>query len=174
MQIENRNVAATLLLACSALLSSGCTALKLPSLSMLTKSPEPQALADPSVSSGTSSLDVYRKVREARAQNSIVLQVMGDHDALRVLPLPTDGHAVFVSTLVKQSGVQQKLGAIDVKLFRFSTESVGGLPMDVRMNEARTVVRTESDYALQPGDRLEVKKVEMLALKQLLNGALGL
>ena len=163
--------------ACVLLIAGGCSTLSLPSASPFGAADTETNLVgsvDPMSASGTSSQSVYMKVREARAQNSIVLQVASEGEPLRVLPLPSDGRTVFVTTLLQQAGVQKKLGTMDATLFRYSKEAVGGIPMEVRMNQEKTTVRPESDYALQAGDRLMVRKVDFVALKSLLNSTLGI
>lgn len=123
---------------------------------------------------GAESEQTYYKVREAAANNAVVLEVLGDKQRLRVLPLPADGKAVFVSNLLNDTGVLEKLGTVDAVLYRDSPQSIGGIRMDVKMNASHDAVRPESDYALRPGDRLQVRKVEFAALNQLISSTLGL
>lgn len=123
---------------------------------------------------GAESEEMYYKVREAAATNAVVLEVLGDKQRLRVLPLPADGKAVFVSNLLNDTGVLEKLGTVDAVLYRDSPQSIGGIRMDVKMTSSYDAVRPESDYALRPGDRLQVRKVEFAALNQLIGSTLGL
>jgi hypothetical protein len=116
---------------------------------------------------------LYRKVQQASSQNAIVLQVLGDDAPVRVLPLPPDGKSVFVSDLLVQTGVLAKLESIEATLFRNSAEALGGVRMEVKMSPEGDEVRPESDYALQPGDRLRVNKRQFNSLEQLLK-AVGL
>ncbi len=119
------------------------------------------------------SADTYLAVRQARAQNAVVLQVVGDEQPLRILPLPSDDKSVFVSNLLKQSGVLEKLGHVDVTLYRPSPHAIDGLKMAVKINPKGNGVRPETDYALQPGDRLRVSKVERDYLEALLDMTLS-
>lgn len=112
---------------------------------------------------GNASVEVYQRIREAKSQNSIVLQVAGDSTPIRVLPLPPDGRAVFVSDLLQQTGVLDKLGHVRATLYRNTPQAPSGIPMEVRFDEASGAVRPEADYALQAGDRLKVVKEERSA-----------
>lgn len=155
---------------------TGCTNFNLPGFSPFSlREPTPTYVglqpgfeADPSVSQ-----EIYHKVREARAQNSIVLHVVGD-DAIRVLPLPPGEKSVFVSDLLEQTGVQRKLGALDAMLYRHSPNAIGGIPMEVKMSNDKKSVRAVSDYALQAGDRLRVTKAPHPGLERLIKSTIGL
>ena len=163
-------------LAVMATAMTGCSNLNLPSFSPFSlHEPAPKYVglqpgfeADVSVSQ-----QIYNKVREARAQNSIVLHVVGD-DAIRVLPLPPGEKAVFVSDLLEQTGVQSKLGALDAVLYRHSPNAIGGVPMEVQMSSDKRSVRAVSDYALQAGDRLRVEKAPYPGLEKLIKSTIGL
>ena len=100
---------------------------------------------------------LYHAVRQARGQGSMVLQVVGDSQPARTLPLPPGGQAVYLSQMLDQTGVAQKLGAMDVMLFRYSDQMPGGLRMKVTMDKDGGRVQPASDYALQPGDRVRVR-----------------
>ncbi len=115
--------------------------------------------------------EVFLRVREAKAQNSVVVQVVGDSVPVRVLPLPPGERSVFVSDLLKQTGLQDKLGAIKVTVFRASTHSPMGIPMDVKFASPGGDVRPESDYALRAGDRLRIAKDDRSVIGEML-GAL--
>jgi len=117
---------------------------------------------------------VYRGVQQAKANDSIVLQVVGDSTPVRVLPLPPDGTPVYVSELITQTGVLRKLGTVQATLFRYSPSVIGGAPMDVRMNQTQDGVRPECDYALRAGDRLRVRKTITAPLLDLLQQSVGL
>ena len=118
--------------------------------------------------SAAGSADTYMKVRQARAQNGVVLQVAGDDTPVRLLPLPGEGKSVFVSTLLEQTGVLEEFGSLDVTLYRSSVDTIDGIPMAVKMTSNGQRVRPESDYALQAGDRLRVSKREYNPLESLL------
>lgn len=132
-----------------------------------------------SLSSGTFNEEVYRKVREAKANDSIVLQIIGDRTPVRVLPLPPasgsnpQGQSVFVSTLLKQTGVDERFGRLEAVLYRHSPESVEGLRMEVQFaDHGAGDVRPESDYALRAGDRLVVREGQFGGLSSLVDMAL--
>lgn len=116
---------------------------------------------------------VYQGVRQARAQGGVVLHVPGDEPPVRVLPLPTDGRSVYVTNLLKDTGVKKKLGTIDATLFRHSAASIAGIPLEVRMTRDGQSVKPECDYALQPGDRLRVEKASSAAISGLADMVLG-
>ena len=115
----------------------------------------------------------YRRVRQAKSENAIVLQIDGDKSPVRILPLPPDGTAVYVSQLLKQTGLLKKLGSVDAVLYRDSVAMIGGVPMDIRMTPDGEAVRPETDYVLQPGDRISVRKAASPAMQGLLNAFLG-
>lgn len=170
----NQTTSLFALISC-ALTLTGCTSLNLPT-SAFSKpsSPEYQGI-DPAFDSIVSSSEqTYHSVRQARAQNAIVLQVEGDSTPIRVLPLPPGQKSVFVSDLLKQTGVQKKLGSLEATLFRFSTDTIGGLPMVVKMSPDGRSVRPVSDYALHAGDRLRVREAANPAMKGLVNMVLGI
>ncbi|WP_372719187.1 hypothetical protein [Novipirellula sp.] len=161
-------------------LSGGCSAFNLPGFNPA--EPGTNYVAS-GVAGGHRGLDetmdamVYQKVRQAQAENSIVLQVAVDKDEpVRVLPLPPEssGRSVFVSDLLKQTGVLQKLGSVNAILYRSSPQAIGGIRMEVRMNESHTVVLPESDYALKTGDRIYVTKSEISPIQTLVTQALGI
>ena len=162
-------------LAAITLCSQGCTTLNLPKTPFHKHSRAYQGV-DSSFDGGQTSVSeqVYYAVRQANAENSVVLQVIGDENPARVLPLPPDTQSVYVSELLTQTGVLQKLDSVNATLFRYSTDSIGGIPMEVKMSEDGDSVRPESDYALQPGDRLMVSKAPNPAMKVLINAVLGL
>lgn len=155
--------------------STGCSSIKLPNLPF---GPEPMGVArykSPDATSfGALSEKAYNGVRQAKAQNSVVLEVVDDSEPVRVLPLPGEGKSVYVSNLLEDTGVADKLGTIEATLYRQSTEAIGGLPMEVLIAGDGQTVLPESDYALQPGDRLRVNKGTHPLLKGLLGGVLGI
>ncbi|MEM6364194.1 MAG: hypothetical protein AAF745_07200, partial [Planctomycetota bacterium] len=136
---------------------------------------------------------VYQKVRQAKAENAIVLQLTGDDVPLRVLPLPPAGRgvigvdpsatdnfvtgldgaapSVFVSTLINQTGIGKKIGPMEATLFRHSTGHVNGIRMDVLFDGKD--VRPETDYALRAGDRLVIQSADGFGIEQLVDMALG-
>lgn len=131
------------------------------------------------ISPGTFNEEVYHKVREAKANSSIVLQIVGDPTPVRVLPLPPvsgaspQGSSVFVSTLLKQTGVDKRFGRMEAVLYRHSTDSVEGHRMQVQFaDRGAGDVRPESDYALRAGDRLVVRESQIGGLSSLVDMAL--
>jgi hypothetical protein len=161
--------------------AGGCNALHLPSTASISGNPllsgsmfpkndqsnyvSPEGMSmSPGMPIATHSVAqlVYQGTKQAKANGGIVLQVVGDEMPVRVLPLPADGQSVYVSQLLTQSGVKKQLGAFNATLFRHSTGSIGGMPMECKMTKDGENVRPESDYALQPGDRLRVEKASLL------------
>lgn len=142
--------------------------------------------ANATLPSGSFSQPVHQAVQKAKQENSIVLQILGSDEPVRVLPLPkgkdntgagsidSPGSGVFVSTLLKQTGVLQKYGRITASLYRPSPSSFEGVRMDVLFaRRDHTQVRPESDYALHPGDRLVIREDDRFGLDSLLDMALG-
>ena len=136
---------------------TGCSSLRTPTLGNSADGEfimsDPGSLMDPSETEKS-----YNAVRQARARNAVVLHVLGDSDPIRVLPLPGEGQSVLLSDLLRQSGVSEKLCGIDATLFR----QVGSLPsgqrMTVKMENGGKSVRPETDYALHPGDKIQVRR----------------
>jgi len=107
---------------------------------------------------GSDSNEAYQRVRQAKSQNALVLQVEGDSQPIRVLPLPADGRPVFVGDLLKQTGIQEKMGRMIVTVYRPSPADFAGAKMVVRFDEEGETVRPETDYSLQAGDRVKISK----------------
>jgi hypothetical protein len=163
------------LLAGVALVSSGCTSIDLPALPFMPGRGQETRYkgVDGDFQMQTAiGEESYHSVRRALSENAIVLEVDGAGG--RVLPLPTEQKAVYVSDLLRQAGVIRKIGHIEATLYRHSPTSIGGLPMEVKMSDDGDTVRPECDYALQAGDRLRVQKAAHPALKGLLSTALGI
>lgn len=114
---------------------------------------------NPEMTSSREVEEVFRKLREAQNQNSVLLQVVGDSTPLRVLPLPPENRTVFVSELLEQTGIREKFGTIEATVYRADRKIPGGVPMEVRFNNDGTV-QPQYDYHLQPGDRIRVAKAE--------------
>lgn len=126
------------------------------------------AIVDESVAlQGSESAEAFQRIRQAKAQNAIVLQVTGDSEPIRVLPLPPDGRSVFVSDLLRQTGIQEKLGRMHVTVYRSSPVDFMGAKMEVRFDEEGEVIRPETDYALQAGDRIRIAKDTTTRLNKL-------
>ncbi len=107
---------------------------------------------------GSDSAEVYQRIRQAKTQNAVVVQVADDSQPIRILPLPADGRSVFVSDLLKQTGVQDKLGRMLVTVYRSSPVDYAGAKMVVKFEDKGDAVRPETDYALQAGDRIKIAK----------------
>lgn len=138
-----------------------------------------------SLPSTTFTQEAYESVRNAKANNSVVLQILDDDVPIRVLPLPptggsgaacdagmsgTEAPTVYVSTLLQQTGVLRKLGKVQAALYRPAPDSLDGIRMDVLFSpHDAEQVRPESDYALRPGDRLVVGKDTRVGLDSLLD-----
>lgn len=153
--------------------NTGCSYLNLPAMPFGTPVPD-EYRGEPGFDTRNRvSEQLYHAVRQARTEKGIVLEVVGDSTPARVMPLPSDEKAVYVSTLLKQTGVLESLDAVDATLYRHSTEAISGIPMEVRMSKDGKSVRPESDYALQAGDRLRVAKAPNPAVQSLYNFVLG-
>ncbi|WP_404309987.1 hypothetical protein [Neorhodopirellula lusitana] len=137
-----------------------------------------------SLQSSSFTQDVYQAVRKAKESNSIVMQVVGDQEPIRVLPLPaaadisaangTMPTGIFVSTLLKQTGVIKKLGRVEAALYRPSPASFEGVRMDIQFSpRQKDQIRPESDYALRPGDRIIIRRDERVGFDSLVDLALG-
>jgi hypothetical protein len=168
------------------LLSVGCSSLTMghtkkldlmsPSSSLLfpgmkPKPRSPYQLADgselPVAGDGSMTMEAYQKIREAKAQNAVVLQVAGDEQPVRLLPLPPPGQkSVFVSELLNQTGVLEALSPIEATVYRPSPESISGIKMNIRFGEDGTV-DPASDYGLRPGDRVHVRQIKTTAWESL-------
>lgn len=123
---------------------------------------------------GTESLtmETYQRVRQAKAENAVVLQVQNDSSPIRVLPLPTDElspgtpKSVFVSELLTQTGLTRRFGMMEATLYRPSPDSIQGVRMVVSFREDGTI-DPSTDYALQAGDRVHVTKRQVTGLSSL-------
>ena len=164
-------------LACSSLLvmSQGCAPLHLGNTpfgpdnsNQYTRRGDASTLADVSMNE-----KVYYAVKRAKLENAVVLQVLDDENPARVLPLPEGGRAVYVSELLTQTGVMKKLGHIEATLYRASSDSISGVPMEIKMGRSRDNIQPSSDYALQAGDRVMVSKATNPALEMLFDGLVG-
>ena len=161
-------------LALVAFFSAGCSQFNVPEMPFGTPVPKRyQGLDQGFDTSNRVSEQLYHAVRQARSDNGIVLEVVGDSTPARVMPLPPGEKTVYVSSLLEQTGVLQSLNAVDATLYRHSSEAISGIPMDVLMSKDGKSVRPESDYALQPGDRLKVRKAPNPAVQSLFNFMLG-
>ncbi|MCO8122800.1 hypothetical protein NHH03_13715 [Stieleria sp. TO1_6] len=122
-------------------------------------------------SDGSMTMEAYQRIRQAKAQNAVVLQVAGDEQPIRVLPLPSGQRSVFVSELLNQTGVLKKFGRVDATVYRPSPESISGIRMDVQFGEGGQI-DPSSDYALRPGDRVQVRQRTSSGLQSLVDMAL--
>ena len=107
---------------------------------------------------GSMTMEAYQKIREAKANHSVVLQVAGDDEPVRVLPLPPENKTAFISELLTQTGLLKRFGAVEVVVHRPSPESISGVRMKVIFEDDGSVDPT-TDYGLRPGDRIQVTKV---------------
>jgi hypothetical protein len=165
-------------LAFSAVAASGCTAWdvhELPAMPFVSKPPKEYRPVGVSLNLQASDpAEIYHSVNQARAENGVVLQIVGDDKSpIRVLPLPPGQRTVYVSDLLDQTGVIGKLKSVEATLFRHSADTIGGIPMVVKMTDGGKRVKPESDYALRAGDRLKVKKYNV-AINGVISAVLGL
>ena len=131
--------------------------------------------ADPAFAANQAmSGNTFQAVRQAKSQNAIVLQVLGDRDPIRVLPLPGEGQSVLVSDLLRQAGLATKFSSMNVVVFRSATGMPGGIRMEVRMEGKGDGVQPATDYALQAGDRIQVAKSTSDVFEGMLSATFGL
>ncbi len=167
----SKRLAQLVVLSMLAIGSTGCQTFNLDKAFSLHGNDERYVGLEPAFA-GDQAEEIYHKVRQAAASNSIVLNVIGDSE-VRVLPLPPGQKSVFVSNLLKDTGVLKKLGTIDAVMYRHSKDTIGGIRMNVQMTNDKRTVRPESDYALKPGDRLEVRKATHPTIDKLIEMAIG-
>lgn len=143
---------------------SGCTLISSPS------SGHPESLqANPEgMLKPNAAAETFQKIKQAKRENAVILQVQGDPEPIRILPLPQEGQSVFVSDLLTQTGVFRKFGRVHVELFRDSTNLMDGVRMKVDVQDGDSVT-PGTDYALRPGDRLLVRSVSTTALGEAFN-----
>lgn len=127
--------------------------------------------ADALSADGALTAESYQKIREAKAQNSVVLQVAGDEQPIRVLPLPPGQKSVFVSELLTQTGVLKKFGSVEATLYRPAPDWISSARMDIKFADDGTI-DPATDYGLRPGDRVQIRQRETTALESLVNLAL--
>ncbi|MEM6471722.1 MAG: hypothetical protein AAF802_19330 [Planctomycetota bacterium] len=113
-------------------------------------------------------MEVYQRIREAKNQNAVVLQVAGDSEPIRVLPLPPGEKSAFVSELLEQTGVRSKIGGLQATVFRPSPESPTGVRMVVRFNDAGEI-DPATDYELRAGDRVQITQKKIGGVESLVN-----
>lgn len=144
----------------------------MPSASFLSGPQTHYERADGDALQPSQSAETYQKIRQAKAQNAIVLQVVGDSEPIRVLPLPPGGESVFVSELFEQTGLGSRLGrSMKATLYRPSTKSLSGIRMQIDV-ESGGKVTPSTDYSLRPGDRIEIAKDDRSGLQSLVDLAL--
>jgi hypothetical protein len=115
----------------------------------------------------TASSDPYQAAMEAKKSNAVVLQVFESKTPNRVIPLPPDGSPVYVSSLLKQSGLYEEFPRMKAKLHRDTPNAISGVKMGVMFLPKSNQVAPEYDYVLKPGDRLEVAELEISPLEAL-------
>lgn len=150
---------------------------KLLSLGAAGKHKSPYRMADGSspgdvlAADGSMTMEAYNRIRQAKAQNAVVLQVAGDEQPVRVLPLPDGGKAIFVSELLEQTGVLEKFGHVQATLYRQSPDSISGIKMLVKFSK-NGKVDPATDYGLRAGDRVQVRQQKFGALQMLVDTAM--
>lgn len=117
------------------------------------------------------SAETFQKVKQAKRENAVVLQIQGEAEPVRVLPLPREGQSVYVSDLLTQTGVFRKFGRVDAELYRNSTNLMDGVRMKVNIRGGDTIA-PETDYALRPGDRLLVRRAPATTFGDAFEGVL--
>ena len=63
-----------------------------------------------------------------------------------------------VGDLLKQTGIQEKMGRMLVTVYRPSPTDFAGAKMVVRFDDEGETVRPDTDYSLQAGDRVKISK----------------
>ncbi|WP_164103021.1 hypothetical protein [Candidatus Laterigemmans baculatus] len=143
-----------LLVATLAAASGGCTMFSPAGFGSNDESAEPLQLQ------ASQATREFSAIAEAQQKNSIVLQVRGAEPPTRILPLPADGKPVYVSDLLRQSGLSKQFSQMQAVLYRNSPDAIGGVRMGIRFRPGTNVLLPEHDYCLRPGDRLQVAEVE--------------
>lgn len=105
--------------------------------------------------------DPIQAVLKARENHAIVLHVIGSDAPPKIIPLPEDGSPVYVSDLLKQSGLNEKFARMNATLHRNSTNAIDGVRMGIRFASRSNQLLPEHDYQLFPGDRVEVTELEV-------------
>lgn len=183
----NSGSVSTLLVLSLAIMCGGCSSLQLPGTSGLDlMSPDAKglfsgltdkqatpyqmadgtAIQDSIAADGSMTMETYNNIRQAKAQNAVVLQVSGREQSVRVLPLPDGGRSVFVSELLTQTGVFRRYGHVDATLYRQSPESISGIKMKVNIAKDGTI-DPATDYGLRAGDRVQIRQRKTSALQML-------
>lgn len=113
--------------------------------------------------------DPLTAVLAARKSNSVVLHLAGAQieNPSRVIPLPPDGSPVFVSDLLRQSGLTEEYPRMQATLHRNATDAISGIRLGIRFAHRSNQVLPEHDYQLHPGDRLEVVEYQPNPLESL-------
>ncbi|MEO1614862.1 MAG: hypothetical protein AAFV88_03375 [Planctomycetota bacterium] len=119
-------------------------------------------------SDGSMTMEAYQRIKEAKTQNAVVMQVAGDSEPIRVLPLPPADKTAFVSELIEQTGVKSSLGGIEATVYRPSPHSINGVRMDVKFNE-RGEINPATDFALRPGDRVQITQKKIGGMQSLVD-----
>ncbi|WP_143543690.1 hypothetical protein [Rhodopirellula sp. MGV] len=120
---------------------------------------------------GSMTMETYQKIRQAKAQNAVVLQVTNDSEPVRVLPLPSGQNSAFVSELLTQTGLLKKMKTIEATVYRPTPDSIEGAKMVVHFTDEDTVDPT-TDYCLRPGDRIQVAEASITPLQSLTNAVM--
>lgn len=151
------------------LLASGCSSLPPsmlpPGLLNATSSPA----KDPLAPGPRGAANPYEAVSKAAEQQAVVLQVAGAEQPSRIIPLPSDGRAVHVSDLLRQSGLSEEFSRMKATLHRGGSNAIDGIKMGIMFDGQTTRVLPEYDYALRPGDRLQVVELEVNPFESLSN-----
>lgn len=145
----------------------GCTA-----IGPLGLGPAEETVQEPTALRSSGSTAQFNAIAEAQKNNAVVLQVQGAENPTRVLPLPQDGRPVYVSDLLRQSGLAAEFPKMQAVLYRNSPDALGGIRMGVRFRPGSNTVAPEHDYCLRPGDRLQVAEIESTPFGDIMGGIL--
>jgi hypothetical protein len=106
---------------------------------------------------------------EAQRNNAILLEVDSGKATTRMIPLPDDGRPVYVSDLLRQSGLLDEFPRMDAVLFRPSPSEPNGIRMGIRFRPKSNQIAPEHDYALRPGDRIRVVELQLNPFEEFAN-----
>ena len=88
---------------------------------------------------------------------TVVLDVRNGKKHMERIPLSPE-KPLFVADLIKDANLAKRLGKIDVTVIRETTPMAPPVRMDVGFDSSGRNVMQEQNYALQPNDRVIVRK----------------
>ena len=88
---------------------------------------------------------------------TVVLDIRNGEQHMERIPLSPD-KPMFVSDVIKDAKLVERIGKIKVSVVRETTPSTPPVRMDVDFDSKGKEVMQEQNYALQPNDRVIVRK----------------